>query len=137
MYLYEDVLIDNVNSLFTNSKVSALIAGSLDEALRRAAAKNEDSISLPLIALTGGDWVINDVNFYTLKHGNKIKRRFENIAKNVTAIPITIPYEMYVVASSSKECDMLTRELIFYYYMNPTLTVNLPYNINQASYILI
>ena len=65
MYLYENALIDDINKLFTNSKVKAVIADSLDEGLRRIAAENEDKISLPFITIAGGDWKLEDNNFYS------------------------------------------------------------------------
>lgn len=131
MYLYEKALIEDINKLFINSKVEAVIADSLDEGLRRVAAKNEDKIVLPLIELVGGDWNIGDANFYSVMHGNEIFRTENNaLAKNISNIPFTPNYEMYIIAQSSRECDMLTREIIFHYYQNPTLTVKIPYGLD-------
>ena len=129
MYLYEEAIVNSINSLFTNSNVKAVIADSLDEGLRRVAAKDNDKISLPFIMLTGGDWEIKDVNFYNLMHGTKVRNK-EDTQVDISNIPIQPEYSMYIMAQSSRECDMLTRELLFYYYQNPTLTVKIPYGIN-------
>lgn len=143
MYLYENALVDDINSLFTNSKVKTVIADSIDDALKRSAAENEDRVTLPLIVLTGGDWNLEDANFYTYMKGMEFKRKTvsnitgccdketNTLAKNVNVIPFTPSYTMHILCSSSKECDMLTREIIFHYYMQPTLTVKVPYGIDS------
>lgn len=133
MYLYENVMIKDINKLFTNSKVKAVIADSLDEALRRSAQENEDKVTLPFVVLTGGDWRLGDTNFYSLMHGIEYCKVEDNkLSKQVNAISFTPSYDMYIAASSSRECDMLTRELIFHYMQNPTLSVKIPYGINEV-----
>lgn len=133
MYLYENTLIEDINKLFTNSKVKAVIADSLNEGLRRVAAQNEDKITLPAIVLSGGDWSLDDANYYSVMHGSEFKRVAEDDPriKSTSILPFTPAYDMYVMAQSSRECDMLTRELIFHYTLNPTLTINIPYGINE------
>lgn len=132
MYLYENAIIENINKLFTNSKVCAVIADSLSEGLRRVAANKEDKITLPAIILVGGDWSLNDSNFYSLMHGSEFERVEENsLTKNTSVMSFTPSYSMYIIAQSSRECDMLTREIIFHYSMHPTLVVNIPYGINK------
>lgn len=128
--MYEDKLIEDINRLFINSKVKAVIADSLDEGLRRTAAENEDKITLPFIVLVGGDWNIEDTNFYNTMHGSE-RYRINDVAKTTSVIAFKPSYELYIAASSSRECDMLTRELIFHYYQNPTLTVKIPYGLNM------
>lgn len=136
MYLYENTVIDDINKLFTNGKVRAVIADSIQEGLRRVAAEKEDKITLPAVILTGGNWNIDDPNFYSLMHGSEIKKTYNKpdedsvFASNVNIIPFTPNYSMYILASSSRECDMLTREIIFHYYMYPTLTLNIPYGLD-------
>ena len=132
MYLYENAIIENINKLFTNSKVCAVIADSLSEGLRRVAANKEDKITLPAIILVGGDWSLNDSNFYSLMHGSEFERIEEDtLTKNTSIMSFTPSYSMYIIAQSSRECDMLTREIIFHYSMHPTLVVNIPYGINK------
>lgn len=132
MYLYENAIIENINKLFTNSKVCAVIADSLSEGLRRVAANKEDKITLPAIILVGGDWSLNDSNFYSLMHGSEFERVEDDIlTKNTSVMSFTPSYSMYIIAQSSRECDMLTREIIFHYSMHPTLVVNIPYGINK------
>ena len=132
MYLYENAIIENINKLFTNSKVCAVIADSLSEGLRRVAANKEDKITLPAIILVGGDWSLNESNFYSLMHGSEFERTEENtLTKNTSIMSFTPSYSMYIIAQSSRECDMLTREIIFHYSMHPTLVVNIPYGINK------
>lgn len=132
MYLYENAIIENINKLFTNSKVCAVIADSLSEGLRRVAANKEDKITLPAIILVGGDWSLNDSNFYSLMHGSEFERVEEDsLTKNTSVMSFTPSYSMYIIAQSSRECDMLTREIIFHYSMHPTLVVNIPYGINK------
>lgn len=132
MYLYENAIIENINKLFTNSKVYAVIADSLSEGLRRVAANKEDKITLPAIILVGGDWSLNDSNFYSLMHGSEFERvEDDTLTKNTSVMSFTPSYSMYIIAQSSRECDMLTREIIFHYSMHPTLVVNIPYGINK------
>lgn len=132
MYLYENVIVEDINSLFTNSKVKAVLADSLDEALRRSAQANEDEVTLPFIAIVGGDWQLGETNFYSLMHGIETQKIEDNyLSKQMNAIPFTPSYDLYVAAKTSRECDMLTRELIFHYMQNPTLTVKIPYGINE------
>lgn len=132
MYLYENAVIEDINRLFTNSKVTAIVADTLSEGLRRIAAKQEDKVTLPAIVLTGGNWRLDDSNFYSLMHGSEFKRENdESLAKNTNIISFTPSYTMYIIAQTSRECDMLTREIIFHYYMNPTLTLDIPYGINK------
>lgn len=131
MYLYEEALVKDINSLFTNSKVTTMIADTLDNALKRSAAKNKDKVALPLIVLTGGDWNMEDANFYGYMKGSELKRVADkSLIKSANIIPFTPEYNMYILGSSGRECDMLTREIIFHYYMQPTLTVDVPYGIN-------
>lgn len=135
MYLYENSIVDDLNRLFTNSKVKTIIADSINDGLKKIAAKEEDKITLPAIVMSGGDWEINDVNFYGLMHGSEVRREVidnKKVAvKNMNKIPITPTYNMFIIAQSSRECDMLTREIIFHYFMNPTLTIDIPYGINN------
>lgn len=132
MYLYDNAIIEDINKLFTNSKVRAVIADSLDEAIRRSSQENEDKATLPLIVLTGGDWQLGNANFYNLMHGSERKKvECKSLSKQINVIPITPSYDMYIVAKTSRECDMLTREIIFHYMQNPTLTVNIPYGLNE------
>ena len=133
MYLYENAIIENINKLFINSKVCAVIADSLSEGLRRVAANKEDKITLPAIILVGGDWSLNDSNFYSLMHGSEFEKVEEDtLTKNINVISFTPSYSMYIIAQSSRECDMLTREIVFHYSMHPTLVVNIPYGINKV-----
>ena len=132
MYLYENSIIEDINKLFINNKVKAVVADSLNSGLKRIAAKGEDKIVLPIIVLTGGAWTLDDSNYYSLMHGSEFKRDSENnMTKNINIIPITPEYNMYILARSSRECDMLTREIIFHYSLYPTLTVNIPYGIDN------
>lgn len=132
MYLYEDSIIKDINSLFVNSNVTAVIADTLDEALRRSAENKKDVTTLPLITLSGGDWILKDTSFYSIMHGSEFKRvEDEKLAKSTSILAFTPTYYMYIAASSSKECDMLTREILFHYTQNPTLTVKIPYGIND------
>lgn len=132
MYLYENAIVNDVNKLFINNKVRAVIADSINSGLKRIAAENEDKITLPVIVLTGGTWTLDDSNYYSLMHGSEFKRdREDNVTKDVNILPITPEYNMYILAQSSRECDMLTREIIFHYSMHPTLTVNIPYGIDN------
>ena len=130
MYLYENAIIEDINSLFTNSKVKAVIAETLDEGLRRSAAKNEDKVTLPFIVLSGGDWRLLDANFYSAMQGSKHVYE-DNKIKAINIIPFEPTYNLYIAASSSRECDMLTREIIFHYYLHPTLTIDIPYKIDE------
>lgn len=134
MYLYEETIIEDVNKLFTNSKLCAVIANSVDEGLRRIASSEEDKITLPAVVLVGGNWQLDDNNFYSLMHGSEFKRIDddpESMMKSTSILPFTPSYTMYVIAQSSRECDMLTRELLFHYSKNPTLTVKVPYGIDE------
>lgn len=134
MYLYENAIISDINKLFTNNKVTAVIADNLNEGLRRVAAKNEDKITLPAIMLSGGDWNLPDANYYSAMHGSNYKRIDEDIAprvKSTGVLPLVPSYDMYIIAQSSREVDMLTREIIFHYYLNPTLTIDIPYGIDD------
>lgn len=134
MYLYENAIIEDINKLFTNNKVTAVIADNLNEGLRRVAAKNEDKITLPAIMLSGGDWNLPDANYYSAMHGSNYKRIDEDIAprvKSTGVLPLVPSYDMYIIAQSSREVDMLTREIIFHYYLNPTLTIDIPYGIDD------
>lgn len=131
MYLYENAIIDDINKTFKNSKVTTVIADSLDEGLRRSAAKNKDIVTLPLVILSGGDWDILDSNFYNQMHGSKVKSVLDNsVNKSANVLPIKPTYNMYIAAYSSRECDMLTREIIFHYILNPTLTIKVPYQLD-------
>lgn len=134
MYLYENAIVKDLDNIFKNSKVKTVIADSLEEGLRRSAAENEDKISLPFIVLSGGDWELLDTNFYGLMHGTEFKKTStsdeQEVNKNITVLPIRPSYTMYIAASSSRECDMLTREVLFHYSKHPTLTVKVPYNLD-------
>lgn len=132
LYLYDNAIIEDINKLFTNSSVRAVMADSLDEAMRRSSQENEDKMTLPFIAITGGDWQLGNSNFYSLMHGLEDKKvECKKLSKQVNIIPITPSYDMYIVAKTSRECDMLTREIIFHYMQNPTLVVNVPYGLND------
>lgn len=137
MYIYERALVEDMDKLFTNSKVSAVVTDTLDEGLKRIASKEEDKITLPVILYVGGDWQLEDTNFYSMMHGVEVRRRditnqFEgtDIAKNASVLAFTPSYEMYICARSGRECDMLTREVLFHYSKQPTLTVKVPYGLD-------
>lgn len=138
MYLYEKAITKDLNKLFTNSKVTAVIADTLDEGLRRIASQKEDQITLPAIVIVGGDWQLSEQNFYSTMHGSEVRRNKyssddsvgADFIKEVNVLAFTPEYNIYILAYSSRECDMLTREILFHYYTNPTLIVDIPYGLD-------
>lgn len=96
----------------------------------------EDAIQFPLISLTRIGWSLSDnkPEFMTkagmldnVKEGEK-----DNKLKQIRlqALPITINYQLDVWTRTRIDNDALTRDLIWYYTLNPQLLVDIPHGLN-------
>lgn len=129
VYRYDEAIISNFRSIFDDSRIHIL---PVENAIRFTAQLQKDEVKFPLISTTRLGWSIrsNDVNFSAKMTGGLHHKENNNTNIFAQVIPIRIEYQLDLFTVDRQSGDELTRELVFYFYQNPTLTVKFPYKLN-------
>lgn len=129
--LYDDAIINNFREIFEDSRIHIL---PVEQALRFTAQLQRDDIAFPLISTTrlGYSIKLEEVNFTGLHSGGYQRRNDDGTDVFAQVIPIRINYQVDVFTVSKSMGDELVRELIFYLLQNPTLKVQVPYDLNMT-----
>lgn len=128
VYDYDNAIVQDLRNITHNDKRNIYIIPPEDY-FDLNAMMNKDNIKLPLISLTRPSWSLLDRKPQTMIFDGFLAEadKEKDLIKNIQAIPISISYQLDIWTNNRKENDMIMRELIWYYTLNPTLCVNIPY----------
>lgn len=126
---YDTAIIDNFRKVFDNDSVYIL---PVEDAFRFVAQLNRDKFELPVISTTrlGIQILSSQVNQAQKTKGFLVRRDGANNNTFVQVIPIRIEYQIDIFTVDRASCDEITRELIFYFYQNPTLVAHFDYGLD-------
>ena len=93
------------------------------------ADKTEDKpIQLPIICLSRrGGYSLSNPNKRVMSYDGITKDANDKVARQINAIPISIPYQIDVYARYLKEADSFMRDIVFNIINHPTFKVIIPY----------
>lgn len=97
-----------------------------------------DSIQFPIISLTRTGWSIKNFHQETQIHSGSLMNYMKPTDEDderlkqvrLQAIPIQINYQVDIWTQSRIDNDILARELIWFYTLNPQMIVKIPHGLN-------
>ena len=127
---YDKAIINHFREIFDDNRISIL---PVEQAIRFTAQLKQDNVVFPLISTNrlGYSIKLNEVNFNGLRQGGFQNRGANGINTFAQIIPIRINYQIDVFTVSKAQGDALLRELIFHLMLNPTLQVEVPYQLDM------
>ena len=130
VYRYDEAIINHFRDILDDNRISIL---PVEHAIRFTAQLQKDDVKFPLISTTRLNYSIrqSDVNFNALRRGGYQNRGADGINTFAQIIPIRIEYQMDIFTVDKRTGDELVRELIFHIMQNPTLQVEMPYDLNM------
>lgn len=131
VYIYDDAIVKDLRKITGDNRVTITVA---ENVYRVMAMLRNDEIKLPLVTLTRTSWSITNERPHSLKHTGLAVNydELERFYTSMYVIPIRINYLMDIWTVDQRDNDNLLRELIFYYSVNPTLKVTVPYGLNLS-----
>lgn len=151
MFLYSNAILEKLRELTANSKTPIFVTDLGDNLFRRSILGSDnrtEEVRLPLIGLSRTGWRISRDRNYAMLKGGVSRDLFEDSSDDqefsietfkevrdnkptiVQAIPIEIDYQLDIITNTLIENDMIVREFFFYFLQNPTLVVNVPYQLD-------
>lgn len=130
VYRYDEAIINHFREILDDERIFIL---PVEYAIRFTAQLQKDDVRFPLISTTRLNYSIrqSDVNFTGLRRGGYQNRESNGINTFAQIIPIRIEYQMDVFTVDKRTGDELVRELIFHIMQNPTLQVDVPYDLEM------
>lgn len=132
LYKYDNAIVEDLKKSFNPENVPNPVVSviSPDQIVGVAAQIQNDSIKLPIIALTRNQEQIDSTrtNFTAMHRG--VATVIDNETNELyyeKVIPITLSYNLTVITSNTADMDEMLRELMFKYVNMYFLTVKLPY----------
>lgn len=127
--LYDDAIINKLKKWTKDTEVTVLAPNEVKELFSVVADKNNDNpISLPLIALSRpGGFTVLETTARPLGYAGLTLAASRDGAKNLRAIPISIPYQLDVYTRYQEDADEYVRNLVYNIINYPRLEVNIPY----------
>lgn len=131
VHRYDKAIIDHFREVLDDERIHIL---PVEQAIRFTAQLRKDDVRFPLISTNrlGYSLRLSDGNFYGLRNGAYQNRNDDGTNTFAQVIPIRINYQMDIFTVDKITGDELTRELIFHIMQNPTLTVDIPYQLNMS-----
>lgn len=136
LYKYDNAIVDDLKRSFNPENVPNPVVSvvSPDQIIGLAAQLQNDSIKLPLIALTRNQEQIDSsrTNFTAMHRGvATVIDNETNELYHEKVIPITLSYNLTIITSNTADMDEMIRELMFKYINMYFLTIKLPYESNR------
>lgn len=136
LYKYDNAIVDDLKRSFNPENVPNPVVSvvSPDQIIGLAAQLQNDSIKLPIIALTRNQEQIdsNRTNFTSMHRGvATVIDNDTNELYHEKVIPITLSYNLTIITSNTADMDEMIRELMFKYINMYFLTIKLPYESNR------
>lgn len=132
LYKYDNAIVEDLKKSFNPENVPNPVVSviSPDQIVGVAAQIQNDSIKLPIIALTRNQEQIDSTrtNFTAMHRG--VATVIDNKTNELyyeKVIPITLSYNLTVITSNTADMDEMLRELMFKYVNMYFLTIKLPY----------
>ena len=132
LYKYDNAIVDDLKRSFNPENVPNPVVSvvSPDQIIGLAAQLQNDSIKLPIIALTRNQEQIDSsrTNFTSMHRGvATVIDNETNELYHEKVIPITLSYNLTIITSNTADMDEMIRELMFKYINMYFLTIKLPY----------
>ena len=130
VYRYDEAIVNHFRDILDDERISIL---PVEYAIRFTAQLQQDDVKFPLISTNRLGYSIrqSDVNFNALRRGGFQNRNSDGTNTFAEIIPIRIEYQMDIFTVDKRTGDELVRELIFHIMQNPTLQVDIPYDLNM------
>lgn len=129
-YLYDEALVNKINSWISSSQIEVYGPNETSRMFEVIADRNEDNpITLPIICISrdrGFNIIHDGTTRRALSYQGVRLQQNDTSAKRLTAIPISIMYQVDVYTRYAKEADILVRNLIFNVINYPALEVTIP-----------
>lgn len=128
--MYDEAIVNKLREI-TNQDHIHILPPQLE--FRTIAQLDQDKVIMPLISLQRTGWSLSADRPHSMKfNGLGAMYDYDNDTERyLQAIPIRINYLMDVWSKTRKENDLILRELIFYFSLNPTIQVTIPYDLDQ------
>lgn len=138
VYDYDNALVEELNERFNKNPKDETVHKkkiyivSPEDTLDMNAVLSNDKIQLPIISINRLGWSLQDKRPHPLRFSGKLVEILEGDVKMyLHAMPIIINYSIDVWTNTRLENDLIMRELLWYYSLNPTLEVHIPYGYNH------
>lgn len=136
LYKYDNAIVDDLKRSFNPENVPNPVVSvvSPDQIIGLSAQLQNDSIKLPIIALTRNQEQIDSsrTNFTSMHRGvATVIDNETNELYHEKVIPITLSYNLTIITSNTADMDEMIRELMFKYINMYFLTIKLPYESNR------
>ena len=136
LYLYDNALVEDLKKSFNPTGGASDVVKVLDPdlAIDAAAQIQNDEFTFPAVVLTRNPYSIDNsrINFTRFNRGvSAVIDPETNMVYNEKALPITLSYNLTVLATNTVDMDEITRELLFKYYSQYFLSIDLPYEADR------
>ena len=128
VYAYDKAVTD----FFERITGDSIMIQPPENAIRNTAQLKGDNITFPLITLNRTSWSIRqqDKNFAMMREGHTVRFNDDHTVTQARMLPIKIEYQVDVFTVDKRMNDEITRELIWYLSLKPTLQVEVDYDVN-------
>lgn len=142
VYAYDLALVNDLRARFNLNKDGTpktnnnVYITPVDNVFNIIGDIESDRIEFPLVSLTRIGWSLRDTKpefmekagaLYDVRKGTKDDKLKQ---VRLQAIPISINYQLDVWTRTRIDNDALTREIIWYYTLNPQLLVDIPHGLD-------
>lgn len=132
IWLYDNAIVDDLKHSFNPDNVPNPVVSVVgpENILGVAAQLQEDSISLPIVALGRNpiEYDLSRYNFTRAKVGVPAQYDSkENVVYHEKAIPIKLTYDLTLLTANQADMDELTKEILFKYSQQYFLIIRTPY----------
>lgn len=129
VYIYDEALVSKLKSWTENTQIQVYGPNETYRMFQTIADKTEDKpVQLPIICLSRrGGYSLSNPNKRVMSYDGITKDANDKVARQINAIPISIPYQIDVYARYLKEADSFMRDIVFNIINHPTFKVIIPY----------
>lgn len=131
--LYDNAFKLKLNNWTKNTELTILGPEETAKMFSIIADKTDDKpIKLPIISIkrTAGFTILDTAKRNLAFDGLKLEANYEK-AKQLNAIPISIPYQLDIYTRYQREADELVRNIVFNIINYPKLDIIIPYHNDQ------
>lgn len=129
IYLYDKALQEKLQRWTANTNATVLSPDDTERLFEvQADTSNDKAITLPLICLKrNAGYIVNQKNRQPLSYsGYKLRATYER-SMQLSAISVTIPYQIDIYTRYFREADEYARNFVFNIINYPTVSINIPY----------
>lgn len=128
-YLYDEALIEYLRSIIDDERVHII---NPNQAISFLAQFDKDKVKLPAVVVSRGPISITPElkNQVATFRGQTSRINSDNTATKAKSMPMSIEWNIDVIAADRYTCDEIIRELMFYLVSNPRLNVKIPYDLD-------